>query len=374
MPDILTAFQKMSMKAGQAHIRALGPDGTEIRERKKAPVTSRSGAIRWGQARERQLLKPGRPRPKTQVPTLAEFAPVFLEGYAVANRQKPSSVAAKQGILDQHLIPLLGARPLDRISTEDVQRLKAHLAQLTPKTVNNVLSVLSVLLKVAVEWKEIDQMPCSIRLVKTMKPEAAFHDFEDFERLVEEARVLDWRAHVAVLLGGEAGLRCGEMLALEWGDVDLKRGQLLVQRSDWEGHVSTPKGGRPRRIPLTERLADGLCRHRHLKGPRVLCLPDGAPLTRKVLQRLIQNASKRAGLANVGLHVLRHTFCSHLAMRGAPARAIQDLAGHRDLSTTQRYMHLSPAAVDGAIRLLDRPPIPGTFGDILETGDSAKSK
>ena len=54
-----------------------------------------------------------------------------------------------------------------------------------------------------------------------------------------------------------------------------------------------------------------------------------------------------------GVHILRHTFCSHLAMRGAPARAIQELAGHQDLSTTQRYMHLSPAAIDAAIRLLE---------------------
>jgi len=46
------------------------------------------------------------------------------------------------------------------------------------------------------------------------------------------------------------------------------------------------------------------------------------------------------------VHILRHTFCSHLAMRGAPARAIQELAGHQDLDTTQRYMHLSPAALD----------------------------
>jgi integrase len=50
---------------------------------------------------------------------------------------------------------------------------------------------------------------------------------------------------------------------------------------------------------------------------------------------------------------LRHSFCSHLAMRGAPARAIQELAGHQDLGTTQRYMHLSPAALDAAIRLLE---------------------
>lgn len=54
-----------------------------------------------------------------------------------------------------------------------------------------------------------------------------------------------------------------------------------------------------------------------------------------------------------GLHTLRQTFCSHLAIQGAPARAIQELAGHQDSGTTQRHMHLSPAALDAAIRLPD---------------------
>ena len=62
------------------------------------------------------------------------------------------------------------------------------------------------------------------------------------------------------------------------------------------------------------------------------------------------------------MHILRHTFCSHLAMRGAPARAIQELAGHQDLMTTQRYMHLSPAALDAAIRLLEAGTAPATRG------------
>jgi integrase len=66
---------------------------------------------------------------------------------------------------------------------------------------------------------------------------------------------------------------------------------------------------------------------------------------------------------------LRHTFCSHLVMRGAPARAIQELAGHQDLTTTQRYMHLSPAALEQAIQLLDRPSSAQKFGDVGETGD-----
>jgi integrase len=65
-------------------------------------------------------------------------------------------------------------------------------------------------------------------------------------------------------------------------------------------------------------------------------------------------AQRRVGLVeDSSLHALRHTFCSHLAMQGATAKAIQELAGHEDLATTQRYMHLSPAHKDAAIRLLD---------------------
>ncbi len=67
---------------------------------------------------------------------------------------------------------------------------------------------------------------------------------------------------------------------------------------------------------------------------------------------MMRRAARKANV-KPGVHILRHTFCSHLAMRGAPARAIQELAGHADLATTRRYMHLSPAALDAAIRLLE---------------------
>jgi hypothetical protein len=61
-------------------------------------------------------------------------------------------------------------------------------------------------------------------------------------------------------------------------------------------------------------------------------------------------------------------------MRGAPARAIQELAGHRDLATTQRYMHLSPSAVASAIRLLGSSGVVPSSGDILNTGEGAIEK
>ena len=139
---------------------------------------------------------------------------------------------------------------------------------------------------------------------------------------------------------------------LEWRDVDLTKRQLCIQRSAWNGEVTSPKGGRLRYVPLTVRLMSALREHRHLKGPRVLCQDDGAPLTRQQVQYRVKRAAKKANVKE-GVHILRHTFCSHLAMRGAPARAIQELAGHSELGVTQRYMHLSPAALDAAIQLLD---------------------
>ena len=132
-----------------------------------------------------------------------------------ANRQKPSGVAAKESILRLHLIPELGSRTLDRITNEQVQRLKLHLHDKSPKTINNVLSVLNVLLKQAVEWGVLDKMPCSIRLVRVPRSDAAFHDFDDYERLLMAAQTIDPRSYLIALLGGEAGLRAGEIVALE---------------------------------------------------------------------------------------------------------------------------------------------------------------
>jgi integrase len=287
------------------------------------------------------------------VPLFSDFAPRFVEGHARANRLKPSVIAGFEFILKWHLIPAFGSKKLDAITSEQVQRLKFRLIERSPKTVNNVLMLLRTMLKKAVEWGELDKLSCLITMLKVPKTTMGFFDFFDYERLVQSASRRSASAHLMVLLGGDAGLRLGEIVALEWTDIDLARRRLTVERSDWRGHVTCPKGGRTRILPLTQRLAAALKGHRHLRSPRVLSLPDGKPMHRDHVIKAIRGAQRTAGLKQAGVHILRHTFCSHLAMRGAPARAIQELAGHADLTTTQRYMHLSPAATEEAIRLLD---------------------
>ncbi|MDC3958524.1 tyrosine-type recombinase/integrase [Polyangium jinanense] len=348
------------------------PNGEEVRERRRAPVATKSQAQRWGERREHELLREALSRPaeepkKKEVPTLTEFAPRFIESYAEANRQKPSGIDAKKRILRLYLEPDFGSKKLDQIKTEDVQRFKARLGHRSAKTVNNILSVLGKLLRVAVSWEVIHAMPCRIELLKAPKPEKSFLDFDDLDRLVEGATMVGWGAHLLVLLGADAGLRRGEMISLRWNDVDFVRRELHIRRADWKGIESTPKGGRGRTVDLTKRLLATLKAYRHLRSERVLCEDDGKPITGKTIARWMRQATRRAGLAVLeGPHILRHTFCSHLAMRGATVMAIKELAGHRDVSTTMGYMHLSPSAKRGAIELLDGPAPSPVRGEILE--------
>ena len=107
----------------EVDIRVQLPDGSVVRERKKAPVTGRTAVLRWAEARERVLVVKGKPaRKKVEVkpvPTLAEFSNRFLEAYAKANRQKPSGISSKESILRVHLVPMIGDKPLKEITTED---------------------------------------------------------------------------------------------------------------------------------------------------------------------------------------------------------------------------------------------------------------
>jgi integrase len=86
--------------------------------------------------------------------------------------------------------------------------------------------------------------------------------FAAFERLIEVAESMELRTHLVVLLGGSAGLRCGEMMALEWKDIDFahgSHGQICVARSDWK-HPT--EGAGVRYVPMTSRLATAFPAHR----------------------------------------------------------------------------------------------------------------
>jgi integrase len=270
---------------------------------------------------------------------LEEFAPRFIRGHAKANQQKPSGIDAKESILKHHLLPALGHKRLDEITNEDIASLLATFAAGIPdgqggfkikpsskvKTINNRLTVLAKLLRVAVEWKVIPRMPCAIKILKVPEGELPFYEHDIYDRLVEAARKVDPRAAAVVLLGGDAGLRRGEIIALFQTDVDFHRHQLVVQRSSYKGKLGPTKSGKIRTIPMTKALESVLKSLRHLRGERVLYRDDGSPTTPKKVRMWMQQVERRAGLPDTGaVHILRH----YADLRVMPTRFGMRATGH----------------------------------------------
>ncbi len=108
------------------------------------------------------------------------------------------------------------------------------------------------------------------------------------------------------------------------------------------GHLGTPKSGKSREISLSNDALGALKAHRHLRGALVFCDAGGHMLTEGEVRHPMWRACKRAGLRLITWHVCRHSFASHLVMRGAPIKAVQELLGHSSILMTMRYVHLAP--------------------------------
>lgn len=108
---------------------------------------------------------------------------------------------------------------------------------------NNVLTVLNMLLKKAVEWDVIDKMPCTVRLLPIAKPSAGFDDYDDYERLVAAAKALDVNAYLIVLLGGEAGLLCGEIIASNGRTLISESGNYVSNGWNGAATLQSPRVG-----------------------------------------------------------------------------------------------------------------------------------
>jgi len=290
---------------------------------------------------------------KKEVPTFEVFAKQYIDVYAKTNN-KPSSVNGNKSILKHHLVPAFGPFPLDRIEPLMIAEYVADkLDDYPKKTINNQLAVLSKMGTIAVEWKKIDSFP-RMPWFKIRYEDFEFFDFGEVERLLAGA-TKDEEWYSAILLAVKTGMRLGELRAVRWDDIDLVKGQVYVRRNLWRTIEGTPKSGKSRIIELAPSAVTALKEHRHLRGERVFLDPAGRDYTLGTWRYALYRGCRRAGLRKIGWHVLRHTFASHLAMRGKTMRTIQLLMGHSTVQMTERYAHLSPVMLGDAVRSLDEP-------------------
>ncbi len=288
--------------------------------------------------------------------TVAHVAQLHLDALVAKGRSR-SHVETVESHIRIHLVPRLGARPIDRVSEDDVTRFIAALRHegKAPKTIRNVLSTLHSIFDLAVRRRWISVNPC--RLVdKPAVPDTAdvrFLAHEELDAVLREGVPSDaWGMleRPLYLMAAMTGMRQGELLGLRWRDLDWLAQKVRVRQAWVRGEFKAPKSRRGvRGVPMADivgRDLERLFQATPFAGDDDLVFANpctGRPLDRSKVRKRFQAACRRAGVRVVRFHDLRHTFGTRMAASGEVSmRRLQEWMGHRDLKTTLVYADYQP--------------------------------
>jgi integrase len=319
-------------------------DGTRTRVRKVSPVQTRRGAEQYERDLRQAILDGS--YDKKEVPTFDDwFNNRFWREWVIGRKNKPGEAQAKKSVYKNHLKHAFGQRRLDEIGTAQIASFRASLVekQLTEKTINNILAVLSKPLHYAVEAEILTHAP-KIGLLKVERPEIVCWEMTEYARLLAAARdeAAEWYA--AACLAGEAGLRVGEVKALRWReDVDLVAATVTLNQQVRHGVIGTPKGRTRRTIPMTTTLLSALKSLDVVRSGYVIRNLDGSHMSDSQARDTMYRICRRAGLPERGWHVLRHSFGTHSAMLGVNPWRLQTWMGHKRIDETMLYVNFAEA-------------------------------
>lgn len=291
--------------------------------------------------------------------TLGAYLERWLE--AVKPSLSPTTVA-KYGDDVERIKRHLGYVPLAKLTPMHVQDLYRALLEdgLAPRSVLHTHRVLHRALNVAVKWRLVPYNVCDA--AEPPRPdrfEPRLLAPEELSRLLDAAR--GTAAYIPIVLAAAAGLRRGEVLGLEWPDVDLDGGTLAVRRTVVEAKgklfVKEPKSRAGlRAVPLpplaVAALREWRAEQARLRlqlgeawqgGERVCTGPDGRPLTPAALTHAFKQAAKRAGIeGRLRFHDLRHGYTTLLARQGVHPKVAAALLGHSSTAVTlEIYSHVT---------------------------------
>ncbi|HJT42104.1 MAG TPA: site-specific integrase [Rhizomicrobium sp.] len=323
------------------------------RYRKRSPENSRAGALAY-EAVLRKMLARGEDidRPQQSEMRFEQFAKQWYEEYVVPNN-KFSEQRAKGYILRASLIPFFGKTPVGKITSQQIERYKAHQLNtgISKKTLNNRLVVLSKCLGIAYDWLHISTTPPKIERLKYPPGHTKYASPDECSALLKGTRGV---LHELIFTALRTGMREGELKGLQWESINWETRTLIVRHSwcDYRKVLDSPKSNRERYVPLDSELCH-LLESRKRKSGHVFLDEQGKPLYHGKLEVWLAKACYRVGIRKINWHALRHTFATQLAMRGVPLNVVQSLLGHSSITTTMRYAHVAPSSLRMAIDMLD---------------------
>ncbi len=274
----------------------------------------------------------------------------------VHNNNKPSEISSKESILRTDLVPYFGKFEFSQISNLSIEEYKQSKVKqkMSNKTINNHLSVLRKCLSIAQEDNLLEKMPIIRMISVTEKEMTCLTDSECTALLANTTGVL----HDMIFFALRTGLRFGELIALDWQNVDLTNRRLTISRAVSRKIEGSTKSNKPRYIPMSHDLYNMLL-HMDNKIGYVFKNGWGNRVAQFNSLRALKRACKRAGIRRVGWHIFRHTFASRMVQKNVSLRTVQILLGHSDIKTTIRYAHINTENLEYAVNVLDDPKIFG---------------
>ncbi|MDQ1472035.1 MAG: hypothetical protein QOJ99_3515 [Bryobacterales bacterium] len=241
---------------------------------------------------------------------------------------------------------------------------------LSPKTVRHIACTVHGCFEKAVIWQLIARNPMDgIELPKVTKKAPSAIEKGGVGKLLDKAR--GTRLYPFILLGLATGARRGELLALQWPDVDFESGLLNITKSLEQTkaglRVKSTKSEKPRRFAVPAAALDALRAHRveqdrdralfggdYQKNDLVFCRPEGAYYSPVSIGCRVARMMKEVGLVGVSLHSLRHTHASELLSKGVPIPAVAKRLGHANANITLSiYAHALEADELAAAKIWD---------------------
>lgn len=221
-----------------------------------------------------------------------------------------------------------------------------RLAQVSFATVSKELGILKAAFRCAIRWGWASRSPfLGVALNQEGTPRTRWLSDDEETRLLDHcpAPLRDM-----VMLGLDTGLRPGNLVRFQRAWVQQGATCLIIPREQ----TKTKK--LPLTIPLTRRAVDIVHRYLESAGPEYLFVSQaGHSYTCAEINRALRRAAVKAGLRDICLYTLRHSFISRLVQAGVSVPEVAALAGHRDIRMTMRYAHLAPQHLRDSIAALE---------------------
>ena len=297
---------------------------------------------------------------------------MWLENY-IKPLRRITTYQRYEVVLRLHINPVLGKRPIDQIKRSDVRDLLLgrYKKGLSKSSVALIRDVMSGVMQYAIDDEIITQNPVTgvtknLNLGRTAKARGEALTAQEVADFLKACQAHYPEHFPFFLCAFRTGMRLGELLALQWGDLDWHGRFIRVKRSFKGGVLSKTKTGRVRRVDMSDQLMEALKGLHTIRKREAITLgrskpicwvfhQGGEPWAQNSARNYFKRILKKAGLREIRFHDIRHTFASLLLSNGQSPVYVKEQLGHSSIQmTVDIYGHLIPSSNRDAVNQLDQ--------------------